>query len=134
MMYTFHSLGICLVINNVLNLVAGEKQLKDLFKFLSFDVLIGRGPNRDKMYSLADELAKKDHSLFDTFVVIFITSSGQCSGISCAGGRNASLEHVMMEFTASRCLSLRVNPSYFLLRVFKGHLQVSTISAQGEAL
>ena len=79
-----------------------EAKLKDLFEFLSFDVLIKRGLQRDEIYSLAEEFAKKDHTHFDTFVVIFMSFCGRCSEISCADGRNASLEHIMEEFRASR--------------------------------
>ena len=46
--------------------------------------------------------------------------SGRCSGISRADGRNASLEHIMVEFTASTCPSLRGKPWLFFLQHFKG--------------
>ena len=46
--------------------------------------------------------------------------SGRCSGISRADGRNASLEHIMVEFTASTCPSLRGKPRLFFLQNFKG--------------
>ena len=46
--------------------------------------------------------------------------SGRCSGISRADGRNASLEHIMVEFTASTCPSLRGKPRLFFLQHFKG--------------
>ena len=120
MMYISRQRGICLIINNVPNLVAGEKQLEDLFKFLSFDVLIKRGLQRDEIYTLAEEFAKKDHTLYDTFVVIFMSVSGLCSEISGADGRNASLEDVMMEFTASRSPTLRGKPKLFFVQCFQG--------------
>ena len=46
--------------------------------------------------------------------------SGRCSGISRADGGNASLEHIMVEFTASTCPSLRGKPRLFFLQHFKG--------------
>ena len=46
--------------------------------------------------------------------------SGRCSEISCADDRNASLEHIMVEFTASTCPSLRGKPWLFFLQHFKG--------------
>ena len=55
--------------------------------------------------------------------------SGRCSGISRADGRNASLEHIMVEFTASTCPSLRGKPRLFSFSISKGHLG-STMSAQ----
>ena len=108
------------MINNVPNLAAEEKQLEELFKFLSFEVLIKRNCKRDSIYNLAKEYAKIDHTLFDTFVVIFMSDSGQCSEISCADGRKASLEHVMEEFTASRCPTLRYRPKLFFVQSFHG--------------
>ena len=119
-MQTSRPRGICLLINNVPTLVVGEEKLKDLFEFLSFDVLIKRGLQRDEIYSLAEEFAKKDHTHFDTFVVIFMSFCGRCSEISCADGRNASLEHIMEEFRASRCPSLRGKPKLFFVQRFRG--------------
>ena len=46
--------------------------------------------------------------------------SGRCSGISRADGRNASLEQIMVEFTASTCPSLLGKPRLFFLQHFKG--------------
>ena len=46
--------------------------------------------------------------------------SGRCSEISCADDRNANLEHIMVEFTASTCPSLRGKPWLFFLQHFKG--------------
>ena len=51
--------------------------------------------------------------------------SGRCSGISRADGRNASLEHIMVEFTASTCPSLRGKPRLFFLQHFKGTSRVN---------
>ena len=45
--------------------------------------------------------------------------SGRCSGISRADGRNASLEHIMVEFTASTCPSLRGKPRLFFPSAFQ---------------
>ena len=55
--------------------------------------------------------------------------SGRCSEISCADDTNASLEHIMVEFTASTCPSLRGKPWLFFLQHFKG-TSSSTMSAQ----
>ena len=62
--------------------------------------------------------------------------SGRCSGISRADGRNTSLEHIMVEFTASTCPSLRGKPRLFFLQHFKGTSWVilSAQSSQAEAL
>ena len=46
--------------------------------------------------------------------------SGRCSGISRTDCRNASLDHIMVEFTASTCPSLRGKPRLFFLQHFKG--------------
>ena len=119
-MHTSHPRGICLLINNVPKLEVIEEKLKNLFKFLSFDVVIKRRLQRDEVYNLAKKFAKKNHTHFDTFVVIFLSVSDQCNKISCADGRNASLEHFMEEFTASRCPSLRGKPKLFFVQRFRG--------------
>ena len=127
-MHTSHPRGICLLINNVPKLEVVEEKLKNLFKFLSFDVVIKRRLQRDEVYNLAKKFAKKNHTHFDTFVVIFLSVSDQCNKISCADDRNASLEHFMEEFTASRCPSLRGKPKLFFVQRFRG------TSSQAEAL
>ena len=119
-MHTSHPRGICLLINNVPKLEVVEEKLKNLFKFLSFDVVIKRRLQRDEVFNLAKKFAKKNHTHFDTFVVIFLSVSDQCNKISCADGRNASLEHFMEEFTASRCPSLRGKPKLFFVQRFRG--------------
>ena len=119
-MHTSRPRGICLLINNVPNLVVVEEKLKNLFKFLSFDVVIKRRLQRDEFYNLARKFAKKNHTHFDTFVVIFLSVSDQCNKITCADDRNASLEYFMEEFTASRCPSLRGKPKLFFVQRFRG--------------
>ena len=79
--------------------------------------------------TLSKKFAKKDPTHFDIFVIILMSVSGRCSGISRADGRNASLEHIMVEFTASTCPSLRGKPWLFFLQHFKG-TSSSTMSAQ----
>ena len=70
--------------------------------------------------TLSKKFAKKDPTHFDIFVINLMSVSGRCSGISRADGRNASLEHIMVEFTASTCPSLRGKPRLFFLQHFKG--------------
>ena len=86
--------------------------------------------------TLSKKFAKKDPTHFDIFVIILMSVSGRCSGISRADGRNASLEHIMVEFTASTCPSLRGKPRLFFLQHFKGTSWVilSAQSSQAEAL
>lgn len=110
-----HPRGICLIINNVPNLVfEAEKQLTDLFTYLSFDVQVRRNLQVLQIYGVAEEFAKKDHSEFDSFVVIFM-SVCQDNEISGVDGKKASLEHVMSEFKLSYKLSTseRSNPNCF---------------------
>ena len=119
-MHTSRPRGICLLINNVPNLVVVEEKLMNLFKFLSFNVVIKKRLQRDEVYDLAKTFAKENHTDFDTFVVIFLSVSDQRNKISCADDRNASLEHFMEEFTASRCPSLRGKPKLFFVQRFRG--------------
>lgn len=120
-MNTLHSnrtRGICLIINNVPNLVPGaEKNLADLFKHFSFDVHIKRSLRLVQIYDVAQEFAKKDHSAFDSFVVVVI-SVCQDNEISGVDGRKASLENVMSEFTATNCSTLQGKPKLFFVQRF----------------
>lgn len=117
-MNTHHPRGICLIINNVPNLVSeAEKQLTDIFKDLFFDVQIRRSLQMLQIYEVAQEFARKDHSLFDSFVVI-VMSICQDNEISGVDGRKASLEHVMSEFTATKCPTLQGKPKMFFVQRF----------------
>ena len=116
--------GICLLINNAPNLeTAGEevqeKKLKDLFEFLSFDVKIERDVSKTEFFNLADQFAKNNFTHFDAFVVILMSVSGKLTKISCAEGRNISIEDVMQDFNASRFPSLRGKPKLFFVQCFK---------------
>ncbi|XP_020632853.1 caspase-1-A-like [Orbicella faveolata] len=109
------SRGICLLINNVPKLaLEAEKQLRDLFRYLSFNVKVRRSLKTLQMYKVAQEFAKKDHSKFDFFVVI-IMSLGQGNDICGAEGGKASLEQMMTEYTATKCPSLRGKPKLFFV-------------------
>lgn len=72
------------------------------------------------MYAVAQEFAQKDHSHFDMFAVVVMTISGQGNEIYCGDGRNACLEHVMMEYTATRCPSLQAKPKLIFIHRFSG--------------
>jgi len=70
------------------------------------------------MYKVAQEFAKKDHSKFDSFVVIII-SRGRGNDICDANGEKVSLEPVMTEYTATKCPSLRGKPKLFFVERVK---------------
>ena len=111
----FHPRGICLLINNVPTLPLEEvKQLRDLFRHLSFDVEVRRRLQMIQMHKVAQQFAKKDHNAFDSFVVI-ILSLGQGNDICGVDKRKASLEQVMAEYTATKCGSLRGKPKLFFV-------------------
>lgn len=92
-----------------------EEQLTGLFKNLFFDVQVRRSLQMLQIYEVAQEFAKKDHSEFDSFVVI-IMSVCQDNDISGVDGRKASLEQVMCEFKAKNCPSLKGKPKLFLVQ------------------
>ena len=62
--------------------------------------------------TLSKKFAKKDPTHFNIFVIILMSVSGRCSGISRADGRNASLEHIMVELGQRWVLSLRKQKLY----------------------
>lgn len=109
--------GICLLINNIPDLLEAEKQLTDLFKYLSFDVQVRRSLKRNQINEVAEEFANKDHSKFDSFVCI-VMSFGQGNDINGVDGRKASLEEVMTEYTATNCRTLRCKPKLFFVQRF----------------
>ncbi|KAJ7384114.1 Caspase 8, apoptosis- cysteine peptidase [Desmophyllum pertusum] len=113
-----HPRGICLLINNVPNMVSEEKQLTDLFEHLSFDVQVRQNLQMLQIYEVAQEFAKKDHSEFDSFAVIIMSVCGQDNEIFGVDGKKASLENVMSEFTATNCSSLQGKAKLFFVQRF----------------
>ena len=117
-LYSDRPRGICLIINNVPTLEPrAEKNLADLFKHFSFDVQIKRSLRLVQIYEVAQKFAKKDHSAFDSFVVV-VMSVCQDNEISGVDGRKASLENVMSEFTATNCPTLQGKPKLFFVQRF----------------
>lgn len=94
-----------------------EKQLTNLFKALFFDVHVRRSLQMLQLYEVAQEFAKKNHSKFDSFVVI-ILSICQDNDISGVDRKKASLESVMSEFTATNCPTLQGKPKLFFVQRF----------------
>ncbi|PFX33871.1 Caspase-9 [Stylophora pistillata] len=109
---------ICLLINNVPNSGMVEKKFNDLFEYLSFRVEVKRDLGSIEMLKKAQKFAKKDHRNIDILAVVIMTISNQCNEIYCADGRNACLEQVMMEYTATRCPSLKGKPKLFFIHRF----------------
>lgn len=109
--------GICLLINNIPDLVKAEKQLADLFKSLFFDVQVRRSLKRSQINEVAEEFAKKDHSEFDSFVFI-VMSFGQDNDIYGVDRKKASLVEVMTEYTATNSPTLRSKPKLFFVQRF----------------
>ena len=118
-MHTSHPRGICLLINNVPKLVVVEEKLKNLFKFLSFDVVIKRRLQRDEVYNLAKKFAKTI-CLFLTSAIKYLVLMVETRALSILW---RSSQHQGVPPSG-------VNPSYFLFSVLEGHLLRSTMSAQ----
>ena len=94
-----------------------ERQYKDLFERLFFDVQVRRRLQMLQIYNVAQEFANKDHSQFDSFVFI-IMSRCQDNDISGVDSRKASLEHVMTEYTSTNCPTLSKKPKLFFVHRF----------------
>ena len=70
-----------------------------------------------EMYKVAQKFAKKDHSKFDSFVVI-IMSPGQGNDICGVDGEKLNLGQVMKKYAATKCSSLRGKPKLFFFERF----------------
>ena len=123
--------GFCVIINNVkfsdkaMNRTGAEedeRNLKQLFKDLFFRVIVERDLNKHQMENVAAKYGAKDHSTFDSFVMIVMSHGGNRDCILGVNGRETSVKNLMMEFQAPKCPSLNEKPKVFIIQTCRGSL------------
>lgn len=124
--------GLCLIINNknFRNSDAGynrkgseidERNLKELFKELSFTVHVKNDLTADQMRQVAREFAEKDHSEFDAFIFIIMSHGEDKDVIESVDRRLVRIEDLMREFKADKCPTLKYKPKLFFIQTCRGH-------------
>ena len=134
--------GLCLIMNNRNFHDAkanrngseiDERSLKELFENLFFTVHVEKDLNWDDMRRVATEFADKDHSEFDAFVFIIMSHGGDKDVIQGVDGRYIQIEHLMCEFKADNCRTLRNKPKLFIIQTCRGSFQSTPTSDMGDA-
>ena len=133
--------GICLIINNVnfresrKDMKKGygdrdgsevdEKNLKEVFKWLGFDVKIYRNKKALEMWDILSEWSKSNHSQYDSFVTCILshgkqniyTNKDEICGVD---GKSFPVDDMIQAFNGENCSSLIDKPKLFFLQCCRG--------------
>ena len=121
--------GLCLIINNKNFLNANairtgceydEEELKKLFEDLNFTVTVKNDLEWDEMKKVARQFAEEDHNEFDAFVFIIMSHGGEMDLIQGIAGGTISIGNLMLEFTSTRCPTLKDKPKLFIIQSCRG--------------
>ena len=99
-----------------------ERNLKQLFKDLFFKVVVERDLTKHQMEDVAEKYGAKDHSAFDSFVMIVMSHGGDRDCILGVNGRETSVKNLMVEFQERKCPSLKEKPKVFIIQTCRGSL------------
>ena len=99
-----------------------ERNLKQLFKDLFFRVIVERDLTKHQMEKVAAKYGAKDHSSFDSFVMIVMSHGGDRDCILGVHGRETSVKNLMVEFQEPKCPSLKEKPKVFIIQTCRGSL------------
>ena len=99
-----------------------ERNLKQLFKDLFFKVVVERDLTKHQMEDVAEKYGAKDHSAFDSFVMIVMSHGGDRDCILGVDGRETSVKNLMVEFKGRKCPSLKEKPKVFIIQTCRGSL------------
>ena len=134
--------GYCVIINNVKfgkrrldrpGAEEDERSLKQIFKDLSFTVIVKRDLTKHQMENVAEEYGgQTDHSTFDAFVMIVMSHGEDGDCILGVDGRKTSVKDLMDEFQETKCPSLKKKPKVFIIQACRGGSggSVGDVSAQ----
>ena len=123
--------GICLLINNLKDSAREENLLTELFSSLAFNVEVKRRLSMMEIIQVAQEVAKKDHCRYDSFVFILLSQCRPGEPIVGVDGREVILTQVMSEFRPCRSASLKNKPKLFFVLKFVAFRTQSTERRNG---
>ena len=125
--------GTCLLINNLKDSAREENLLTELFSSLSFNVEVKRRISMMEIIQVAQEFAKKDHSGYDSFVLILLSQCGPGEPIVGVHGhgREMILKQVMSKFRPCHTASLKNKPKLFFVLKFVDFRTQSTKCRNG---
>ncbi|KAJ7384116.1 hypothetical protein OS493_023440 [Desmophyllum pertusum] len=99
---------------------ADERNLKNLFKDLSFRVIVKKDLKKHEIERVAQKYGAVDHSKFDAFVFILMSHGGDRDCILGVDGRETTLKNLMFEFRGSKCPSLKNKPKVIIIQTCRG--------------
>ncbi len=119
--------GVCMVINNEdfskhsnregTNL--DECNVVQTFRHLGYLVEVHRDCNAAKMRDIFEEVRKRDHSQYDSFVCC-IMSHGNAGHIYSSDSKRLPLDAIADGFKGDRCSSLASKPKMFFMQACRG--------------
>lgn len=97
-----------------------ERNLKQLFKELSFKVIVEKNLTKPQMERVAVKYGSANHSAFDAFVLIVMSHGGDRDCLLGVDGRETTVKNLMVEFRESKCPSLKKKPKVFIIQTCRG--------------
>eukprot|EP00795_Rhopilema_esculentum_P010353 gene10353-19054_t len=102
-----------------------EKNLKEVFKWLGFDVKIHRNKKALEMWNILSEWSKSNHSQYDSFVTCILshgkqdinTNKDEICGVD---GKSFPVDDMIQAFNGENCSSLIDKPKLFFLQCCRG--------------
>lgn len=99
---------------------ADKINLKNLFKDLSFRVIVKKDLTKHEIETVAQRYGTVDHSEFDAFVFILMSHGGDRDCILGVDGRETTVKNLMFEFRGNKCPSLKNKPKVFIIQTCRG--------------
>ena len=119
--------GICLIINNEAFERQNDREGTDIdeenlvltFRYLGYIVEVYRDKTSEEIISIFDQMKRKDHGAYDSFVCCLLThgKEGQIYGTD---SKLIELASLTGKLSASNCLSLARKPKLFFIQACRG--------------
>lgn len=101
--------------------------LRKVFEWLGFEIETQRDCKSEKMLSVIQELAGRNHSQVDCLVCC-ILSHGQDGSVCGVDGRTVTIREMMESFNGLNCSSLTKKPKLFFIQACQGTRKQKPIS------
>nr|BAE98149.1 caspase 10 [Paralichthys olivaceus]BAE98150.1 caspase 10 [Paralichthys olivaceus] len=133
--------GICLIINNHVfpetslkprdGTMIDEECLRDVFKWLGFDVEVHLNCTREKMLSLLWDLGRRDHRQMSC-VACFVLSHGLEGGVHGVDNKIVKINDLMEPLNAHNCPTLAQKPKLFFIQACQGKKGQSAVYIEAD--
>jgi hypothetical protein len=104
-----------------------QRHLTHAFRYLGYIVEVHREVDSERMKSIMNEMGKRNHDQYDSFVCC-ILSHGTAGHVFGTDGVKVSLDTLTQSIDAKHCPTLRNKPKLFFLQACRGELRQMTVT------